>query len=132
MFSVSERTISCWVTISMGLVRTKSSSELASALPAFFMGMVLDGRRPNLIFLPNCRWGETKGKHSETAKVRTVMTRFPGIDRKQQEAERGMPGCCLEAPPCQGTSKPPHSVSTCFLLKRHKLLKLQPPLAWKQ
>lgn len=58
----------------MGLVRNRSSSKLASPLSAFFMGMALGGGCPNLMFLPNCRWRETKDRRSEAVRQFTAST----------------------------------------------------------
>lgn len=54
--------VSCWVSISMGLLNKTSSSILAFASPIVLTETVICGGCPNFIFLANCCWKTRKEK----------------------------------------------------------------------
>lgn len=62
LLPLSEITVSCWVSISMGLLRKTSSSILAFASPIVLTETVICGGCPNFIFLANCCWKARKEK----------------------------------------------------------------------
>lgn len=75
LLPLSESTVSCWVSVSMGLLSNTSSSTLALASPIVLPEIVICGGCPNFIFLANCcwktKWREKKGIYimSKTSQV---------------------------------------------------------------
>lgn len=62
LLPLSESTVSCWVSVSMGLPSNTSSSTLALASPIVLPEIVICGGCPNFIFLANCCWKTKRGK----------------------------------------------------------------------
>lgn len=65
----SEITVSCWVSISMGLLSNTSSSVLAFASPIVLAETVICGGCPNFIFLANCCWKMRKIKQTNKTSI---------------------------------------------------------------
>lgn len=70
LLPLSEITVSCWVSISMGLLSNTSSSILVFASPIVLTEIVICGGCPNFIFLANCCWKTRKENTKKKKKKR--------------------------------------------------------------
>lgn len=84
----SEITVSCWVSLSMGLLSNASSSELVFASPIVLAETVICGGCPNFIFLANCCWKTRKNKQTNKIGI-YIMSKTSQVQR--------VPLLCLKA-----------------------------------
>lgn len=104
--------VSCWVSISMGLLNKTSSSILAFASPIVLTETVICGGCPNFIFLANCCWKTRKEK------IKKVFI---------LSAKRAKSGMCLFS-----TWKLHKNIQGNFWLWKRKKNQLEAPIAATQ
>lgn len=80
LLPLSEITVSCWVSISMGLLSNTSSSILVFASPIVLTEIVICGGCPNFIFLANCCW-KTRKENTKKKRYLYYQQNKPSLAR---------------------------------------------------